>query len=401
MGIVSKMARPKAISQEMERVLRENFSGGSTAAGTSVSSATAMRQATVYSCVNVLSRALSQLPCHLYTIDGRSKVKALNTKEYRLIHNRPNDWMTPSEFKSMIMNHLSLRGNFYAYKGGNAGSVTELLPFHPDNMVEVTQDKDWSIKYKARFKNGDEKIFDSSRILHIKGMVSDGFTGVNPIQYIRESIGLGLAAEEFGARYFGSGTHPGMIVEHPGRLGEEAYNNLKGSLDDKYSGLGKAHRLMLLEEGMKAHKITIDPKDAQFLELRQYQRSEIVDIFFAIPLSLINKSDANATFASAEQFSISFVVYTLVPWLVSIEEALNRDILSSQMQESYYYKFVTQGLLRGSFKDQMDGFATAIDKELMNPNECRELLEMNPYDGGDEYRTRTSTVKTDTGKTEK
>jgi HK97 family phage portal protein len=126
-----------------------------------------------------------------------------------------------------------------------------------------------------------------------------------------------------------------------------------------------------------------------------------VDIFFAIPLSLINKSDANATFASAEQFSISFVVYTLVPWLVSIEEALNRDILSSQMQESYYYKFVTQGLLRGSFKDQMDGFATAIDKELMNPNECRELLEMNPYDGGDEYRTRTSTVKTDTGKTEK
>ena len=401
MGIVSRMARPKAISQEMERVLREQFSGGSTASGTSVSSDTAMRQATVYSCVNVLSRALSQLPCHLYTMDGKDKVKAIKTKEYRLIHNRPNDWMTPSEFKSMMMNHLALRGNFYAYKGGKGGTVSELLPIHPDKMLGVSQDKDWSVKYKVRFGNGDERILSSDQVLHVKGMVSDGFTGVNPIQQVRESIGLGLAAEEFGARYFGSGTHPGMIVEHPGRLGEEAYNHLKSSLNEKYSGLGKAHRLMLLEEGMKAHKITIDPKDAQFLELRQYQRSEIVDIFFAIPLSLINKSDANATFASAEQFSISFVVYTLVPWLVSIEEAFNRDILSKQMQESHYYKFVTQGLLRGSFKEQMEGFATAITKEIMNPNECRELLEMNPYTGGEVYAPRTSTVRQDSGKAEK
>lgn len=401
MGIVSKMIKPKAISQTMEKVLREHFSGGVTTAGTSVSSDTAMRQATVYSCVNVLSRALSQLPCHLYKIEGRNRIKALNMREYRLIHDRPNEWMTPSEFKSMIMNHLALRGNFYAYKNGNNGKVTELYPLNPDMMVDVTQDSDWSLKYRVQFKNGDQKVFGSDRILHLKGMVSNGYMGVNPIQNIRESVGLGLAAEEFGARYFGSGTHPGMVVEHPGRLGEDAYNNLKNSLDDKYSGLGKAHRLMLLEEGMKAHKITIDPKDAQFLELRQYQRSEIVDIFFAIPLSLINKADANATFASAEQFSISFVVYSLVPWLVAMEESFNKNLLSQKIQESHYYKFVTQGLLRGSFKDQMAGFATAIDKEIFSPNECREFLEMNPYIGGDEYRTRTSTMKPGAEKVEK
>jgi len=224
-------------------------------------------------------------------------------------------------------------------------------------------------------------------------MVVNGFLGVSPITYIRESVGLGLAAEEFGARYFGAGTHPGMIVEHPGKLSDPASKNLRESLSGSYSGLGKAHRLMLLEEGMKAQKITIDPKDAQFLELRQYQRSEIVDIFFATPLSLMAKGDAPPTYASSEQFSIGFVVYALMPWLVSIEEAFNRDLIPAADRANHYFKFVPQGLLRGSFKEQMDAFSVAIDKEIMNPNECRDLLDMNPYEGGDTYRTRTSTVK--------
>jgi HK97 family phage portal protein len=315
-----------------------------------------------------------------------------------LIHTRPNDWMTPSELKSMIMNHLALRGNFYAYtpKSGPSGRVREILPFAPNMMEEVTQNKDWSLNYRIKFPDGDTRNLPARNILHIKGMVSNGYLGVNPIQQIRESIGLGLAAEEFGARYFGSGTHPSMIVEHPGKIGDVAAKNLRDSLSEEHSGLGKSHRLMLLEEGMKAQKVSIDPKDAQFLELRQYQRSEIVDIFFATPLSLMQKSDGNATYASAEQFSIGFVVYSLVPWLVSIEEAFNRDILTAE-DKPRYYKFVTQGLLRGSFKDQMAGFATAIDKEIFNPNECRELLEYNPYDGGDEYRTRTSTVRQEAG----
>lgn len=379
----------------MERALKETFPGGSTSSGTSVSSDTAMRQATVYSCVNVLSRALAQLPCHLYKTEGRDRLKATDKEEYRLIHNRPNDWMTPSEFKSMIMNHLALRGNFIAYKTYIKGRVDELLPIVPDNIVEVKQNKDWSLTYRLKFQDGSVRDVMSDKILHIRGMVANGFMGVNPIQQIRESIGLGLAAEEFGARYFGNGTHPGMIVEHPGHISDTASKNLTNSLTAAHSGLGKAHRLMLLEEGMKAQKVTIDPKDAQFLELRQYQRSEIVDIFFATPLSLLQKSDGNATYASAEQFSIGFVVYSLVPWLVGIEEAFNRDILSGDDRKNLYYKFVTQGLLRGSFKDQMDGFAVAITKEIMNPNECRDLLDMNPYEGGDVYAPRTSTVRDD------
>ena len=224
-------------------------------------------------------------------------------------------------------------------------------------------------------------------------MVINGYMGVNPIQYIRESIALGLASEEFGARYFGSGTHPGIIVEHPGKLSLEGKRNLEDSLTEAYSGLGESHRLMLLQEGMKYQRVVIDPKDSQFIELRKYQKAEIVDIFFSMPLTILSSEDKTPTFASAEQFGINYVVYSLMPIIVSIEKAILRDLVPDDKKRTHYAKFVAQGLQRGSFKEQMDSFSVAIDKEIMNPNECRELLEMNPYDGGDEYRTRTSTVK--------
>lgn len=399
-GIVERMAKPKAMrADDLEKIFQGFFGGGaSTSSGVAVSENTAMRQATVYGCVNVLSRTLGQLPCSLYRQDGRNKVKAGDKREHQLIHTRPNEWMTPSEFKNMMMNHLALRGNFYGFKVRKTnGEVIEILPLAPGIVQKVEQNKDWSLAYHCRMPDGTPRIFPGSDMVHVKGMVVNGFLGVSPITYIRESVGLGLAAEEFGARYFGSGTHPGIIVEHPGKLSDTADKNLRDSLSGNYSGLGKSHRLMVLEEGMKAQKITIDPKDAQFLELRQYQRSEIVDIFFATPLSLMAKGDAPPTYASSEQFSIGFVVYALMPWLVSIEEAFNRDLIQAADRANHYFKFVPQGLLRGSFKEQMEAFATAIDKEIMNPNECRDLLDMNPYDGGDEYRTRTSTVN-DPGK---
>lgn len=395
-GFFSKIFRPNAMGpKELEDAVRSVLGGGTTSSGVPVTGDSAMRQATVYSCVNVLSRTLGQLPCHLYKrIDGKRKEKAVNHSLYELLHDQPNEWMTAPEFWNMCMNHLALRGNFFALKNRSpSGAVRELLPFEPGAVLSVERNNDWSLNYKIRYPDNTIKDIPMSEILHIRGMVVNGYMGVNPIQYIRESIGLGLAAEEFGARYFGNGTHPGMIVEHPGKLGDNASKNLRESLSEAYSGLGKAHRLLLLEEGMKAQKITIDPKDAQFLELRQFQRSEIVDIFFATPLSLMSKSDSTPTYASAEQFSLGFVVYALMPWLVNIEKAMRRDLLTPADRKTYYAKFRPEGLQRGDIKTRFAAYATAIDKEIMNPNECRELEDMNPYEGGDEYRTRTSTIR--------
>jgi len=401
MGIVARMARPKAMNpQELERMVLSVFGGGSTASGVSVSSDTAMRQATVYSCINALSKHIGTIPCNYMMVDGRNRVKATDDDLYYLLHDQPNEWMSAPEFWGMCVNHLSLRGNFFALKNRGlslTGPVRELIPLAPGIVQEVKQDEKYQLTYTLRYPDGTTTDVPQSQIMHVRGMVLNSYMGVNPIQYIRESIALGLASEEFGARYFGSGTHPGMVVEHPGKLSPEGHSNLQSALTESYSGLGRSHRLMLLQEGMKYQKVVIDPKDAQFIELRKYQKSEIVDIFFSMPLTILSSEDKTPTYASAEQFGISYVVYALMPIIVWIEKAILRDLVPDDKKRTHYAKFVAQGLQRGSFKEQMDSFSVAIDKEIMNPNECRELLDMNPYDGGDEYRTRTSTVKDNGG----
>jgi len=395
MSIMSRMARPKAVSQEIERLIRTTLGGGSsTTSGATVSSESAMRQATVYSCVHILSRVIGMLPCHIMERKGKNREPARGFHLYEICHDLPNDWMTSSEFWGMVIGHLVLRGNFFALKQVSAGKLRGLIPFAPGIVTSVEQKENYSLWYHLSLPNGEHRVVPRKDIMHIKGMTLNGYMGMNPIEYIRESIGLGLATEEFGARYFGSGTHPSMIVEHPGKLSENAHTNLKDSLGTAYSGLGKAHRMMLLEEGMKASPITISPEDSQFLDTRRYQKSEIVDIFFGMPLTAMGTSDSTPTFASAEQFSIGFVIYALMPWIVNIEKAIYRDLLTPADRVKYYAKFKAEGLLRGSFKEQMESFATAIDKEIFNPNEVREMLDYNGYGPqGDEYRTRTSSVK--------
>lgn len=399
MGIVARMARPKAMnSHELQKMLLSVFGGGSTASGVSISNDTAMRQATVYSCVNALSKHIGTLPCNYMMVDGRNRVKATDEDLYYLLHDQPNEWMTASEFWGMCVNHLSLRGNFFALKNRGlslTGPVRELIPLAPGIVQEVKQDEKYNLTYVLRYPDGTTTDVPQSQIMHVRGMVINGYMGVNPIQYIRESIALGLASEEFGARYFGSGTHPGMIVEHPGKLSPEGHSNLQSALTESYSGLGRSHRLMLLQEGMKYQKVVIDPKDAQFIELRKYQKSEIVDIFFSMPLTILSSEDKTPTYASAEQFGISYVVYALMPLIVWIEKAILRDLVPDDKKRTHYAKFVAQGLQRGSFKEQMDSFAVAITKCIMNPNEVRELLELNPYPEGDAFAPRTSTTKED------
>jgi HK97 family phage portal protein len=401
MGILSGI-RPKALSPTTEKLLREFFGGNETASGVSVSSDTAMQQDTVYACVNDLRSAIGMLPCHMMKKNGKNRDVADDFYLYPILHDMPNEWMTSDEFWGMVVAHLLLRGNFFALKnrGFNkiSGQIRELIPLAPGIVQEVIQNRDYSLAYKCQYPDGTTKDIPGSEIMHLRGLVMDGFMGLNPIEWIRESIGLAQATQEFGARYFGNGTHPGMIIEKEGpALSAQALANYKASISEAYSGLGKAHRFMLLEEGMKAKSITINPEDAQFLETRNYQRKAIVDIFFTMPLTIICGADSTPTFASAEQFSINFVIYALMPWLVKIEKGIYRDLLTPEERKTYYAKFNAAGLQRGSFVEQMAGFATAIDKEILNPNECRALLDMNPYAGGEVYKTRTSTTKDTAG----
>jgi len=329
-----------------------------------------------------------------------TKAKATNDPLYRILHDQPNEWQTAPEFWGMALAHKNWRGNFFALKNRGlslSAPVRELIPLAPGIVEEVKQNPDYSLTYKCTFPDGTQKNIPGSEIAHFRGLSLNGYMGLSPISYMRETIGLAMATQEYGARFFGQGTHPGIIVTHPGTLSSQGSENLSNSLSERYSGLGKAHRLMLLEEGMKAEKLTIDPQDAQFLETRKFQKSEIVDIFFAMPLTVLHSGDSTPTYASAEQFSLNFVIYALMPDLVNFESAIKRDLLSESQKKNMYAKFQAGALMRGTAQDRGEFYIKMVNAEIFSPNECRELEDMNPYEGGDVYRTRTSTTKDNIG----
>lgn len=404
MGIVSRMLRPQAMSShELERLILSTFGGGITSSGVSVNSDSAMRQMTVYACVKILSQSIAQLPLHLMTQNGEIKKKAVDHPLYRRLHDQPNRWMTAPEFWGMSVAHVSLRGDFLAFKVQIGDQIRELLPIHPSRIHEIKQNEDWSITYKiGSAERGEGMVrerpgrsyrdYSQNEIFHIRGLSTNGYNGLNPIAYARESIGLGLASEKFLSRFFGNGMHPGAVVKHPLTLNAPAHANLRATLKEKYAGIGNTHDLMLIDEGMDISFPPIKLVDAQFLELGKFTQSQIAGLF-RVPLMLLQAGDNPTTFASAEQFMLAFVTHALTPIIVNIEQAIKRDLLTEEEKQKYYPKFSMAGLLRGDMKSRFEAYATAIDKEIMNPNEVRDLEDMNPYPGGKEYRTRTSSMK--------
>ncbi|HOE19182.1 MAG TPA: phage portal protein [Syntrophorhabdaceae bacterium] len=381
-------------SHQLQKLIIDTYGGGMTSSGISVSSDTALRLATVQKCVRVRAATMASLPCHIMTKQGEMKEKAEDFYLYDKLLNQPNSWMTSALFWSMVEAYVCLRGNFLAYKSGLPGRpIKELIPINWDKIEKVEQNEDYSVTYTIRLKNGELKTLSQDQVMHIRGLLTlDGYTGVNPIQYSRETIGLGLASEKFLTKYFGRGLQPGAIVKHPLSLSAQGNANLKAVLKEKYEALKTDQNFMLLDEGMDITFPTIKLVDAQYLEIMKMNESDICGLF-RVPLMLIQSGDKTPTYASAEQFMINYSTMGVSPDCRNYEQSIRKDLLTEEERKKYYAKFEMRGLLRGAFKDQMEGFAVAIDKEIMNPNECRDVLDMNPYKGGDVYKTRTSTTK--------
>lgn len=380
----------------MERMIREHFGGGATSSGVSVNSDTAMRLATVYACVKVLYQSVAQMPCHFMERVGEGKEsitsKATSHRLYRLIHDQPNSWMSAPEFWGMSVAHISLRGDFLAFKTMVRGEVRELLPIDPASIMEIRQNPDWSLTYTIS-KGGINKEYSQNDIFHIRGLSLNGYSGLNPIAYNREAIGVGKASERFKSNYFGNGMHPGAIVTHPMSLDPKTHANMWEAFKKKYAGLSNSQDLMLLDENMKIEFPPIKLVDQQFLENEKFTQSQIASIF-RVPLMLLQTGDAPTTYASSEQFMLAFVTHALTPIVVNIEKAIYRDLLTEEEKSRYYAKFNMAGLLRGDMKSRYEAYQIGINAEILNPNNCREWEDLNPYyPGGEEYRSRTSTVK--------
>ncbi|MBN8431816.1 phage portal protein [Microbulbifer salipaludis] len=370
--------------------LLESLTGPQSAAGKSVTPDTAMRVAAVYSCVRLLSETLAALPLNVYRkqSDGNREV-ATDHPLQMLLHDLPNEEMTSIDFRTQLMASLLLRGNaFSEVERDRAGRLRAAWPLNPDKMHVARSDRTNRLTFEYHDK-GIQTI-PASRMWRIAGLSTNGIIGLSPISQAREGIGLALALEEHGARLFSNGARPGGTLEVEGKLSDEAYDRLRTSWNNRHQGGANAHRTAILEEGTKWKQIGMSAEDAQFLETRKYQRSEIAAIF-GVPPHMVGDLD-KATFSNIEHQSIQFVVYSLLPWLKRIEQSIFRDLLSPVERQQYYAEHSVEGLLRGDAKARSEFYKNLFNVGALSINDLRRLENMNSIEGGDEHWLQLNTA---------
>ena len=367
------------------------FLGGSPS-GKTVTERSAMQMTAVYSCVRILAEAIAGLPLHLYTYkeDG-GKEKAIGHPLYLLLHDEPNPEMSSFVFRETLMTHLLLWGNAYAQIIRNGkGEVVALYPLMPNRMT-VDRDSSGQLFYSYQMNNSDAPtmkagtvILKPSDVLHIPGLGFDGLVGYSPIAMAKNAIGLAIATEEYGAKFFANGATPGGLLEYPGTVKDP--DRVRESWNKGFSGSQNAGKVAILEEGMKYTPISIAPEQAQFLETRKFQINEIARIF-RVPPHMVGDLE-KSSFSNIEQQSLEFVKYTLDPWVVRWEQSLSRALFTPEEKKKYFVKFNVEGLLRGDYQSRMNGYATARQNGWMSANDIRELENLDRIpaeEGGDLY----------------
>ena len=356
------------------------FMGGTTA-GKVVTERSAMQMTAVYSCVRILAEAIAGLPLHLYRYreDG-GKEKATDHPLYLLLHDEPNPEMSSFVFRETLMTHLLLWGNAYAQIIRNGkGEVMALYPLMP-NKMSVDRDENGQLYYTYTRSAEEAKTADSGRVillpkdvLHIPGLGFDGLVGYSPIAMAKNAIGLAIATEEYGAKFFANGAAPSGVLEHPGTIKDP--QRVREAWQSQFGGSANSGKIAVLEEGMKYTPISISPEQAQFLETRKFQINEIARIF-RVPPHMVGDLE-KSSFSNIEQQSLEFVKYTLDPWVVRWEQSIARTLLTEDEKRAYFVKFNLEGLLRGDYASRMNGYATARQNGWMSANDIRELENLD------------------------
>lgn len=359
-------------------------SGNKSHAGVTVTPESALGVAALYACVQVLSQDVAKLPLITYRRLKRGKERATDWTGYRVLHDSPNPEMTSYEWREYITSHVAAWGNAYSeIDWSNSGTVRGLWPLRPDRM-RISR-KNGKLLYHYTVPNGQEQTLQAWRIHHVRGLGFDGVQGWSPVRMAMQTIGLNMAAEEYGARWYAGGGQPRVIAVHPGKLSPGAQDRLKSSLDSSMAGLSNSHRIKVLEEGVQLHKVGVPADEAQFIESQDMGAHQIARFYRMPPhkIALLK----NATFSNIEHQSIEYVTDTLQPWLVRHEQALSRDLLTEAEQTSIYFEYLIEGLLRGDIKSRYDAYAIGRQWGWLSSNDIRERENQNPIAGGDTYLT--------------
>ena len=392
MGLISSLFSGRFRAESLRNPspgLISALGAGVTRSGSSVSQLSAMQLSIVWACIKILAEDISSLPIFLYKRrkDG-GKDKATDDPRNYLLHDAPNPEMSAMSFRESYAYHLLAWGNAYAEQQKTRTGKTVALWLIAPNRVQPFRDLEKNIAYQVTITGDNlqrpaETInLPKSQILHTPALGFNGIIGYSPIAWAREAIGMGMSLEEFGQNYFSNGIHPSVVVSHPSVLKEPKH--LRESLQETYGGLGKTHRLLLLEEGMKVEKLGIPNDEAQFLETRRYQNIEIGTRIYRVPPYMYGEMDKTA-FANVEQQSLDYVGKTLRPWLVRLEQAYNINLLSPAEQGTYFFKHDVDGpdgLLRGALNERYSAYSIGRQWGWLSADDVREMENKNPLPDG-------------------
>ena len=306
------------------------FPFGQSIAGKPVNERSAMQISAVNAAVRILAESIASLPLHVFEKGKHGdRIKAEDLELFYLLHDKPNPEMTSFIFRETLMTHILLWGNGFAQILRNGrGEVMGLYPLLP-NKMSVERDEKGQLYYRYIRNDNEPPTMDGNtvilmpeNVLHIPGLGFDGLVGYSPISMTKNAIGLALAAEEYGSKFFANGAAPAGVLEHPGIIKD--VSKLRESWNQTFGGSGNAGKVAILEEGLHFNPIAMSPQDSQLLETRQYQLNEIARIFRIPPHMLGDLS--KATFSNIEEQGLEYVKYTLTPWICRWEASLTTEI---------------------------------------------------------------------------
>ncbi len=375
--------------------LYEALGAASTDAGIAVSTTSAMRYTAVYSCINILAQGIAQVPWDVMRKNGRIREVADSRYEHYLLHNQPNGKMSSYVFRTTLMTQALSTGNFYAQIIRDGASKVRAIRPICDELVSVAEHPTLDmLVYEVTRKNGLRERLDGIDVIHVPCISLNGYLGLSPIAQARQAIALGLAAEKMGAALFGRGSRPSGVLTYEGaKLRPEQIQQILEAWNAANAGTSNAGGTALLHGGLKWQSTAINPDDAQFLETRAFQVADIARIY-RVPPQLLGLKDANPTYASVEQFFKSFVNLSLAPWVTAIEQEFNRKLFPDQ--SDIYCKLDMRGLMRGDAAARAQFYNTLVNVGALSPNDIRELEDMNPVPGGDQYLVQGALTPLDT-----
>jgi HK97 family phage portal protein len=359
------------------------------AAGVIVSHATALMIASVHNAVSLISQDVSSLPCNVYKrLPSGGGARFPGHPLNKLLSECANPEMTAFEFKAaLLVNMLLSGGGFAEITRDQIGRPAQLWLVTSDRVVPQ-RDRTGQLEYRVRQSGGPDVITPASNMIHIKGLSPDGVIGYDTVQLARETLGLALAAERSGAKFFSQGAQIGGVLSTPA-LSEQAQINLRKSIESRHAGADNAGKLLLVPPGSTFTGTTVTPRDGQVLELRLYLVREVAR-FFKLPVSMLGDLE-RSTFSNHSEEKLSYFTSCLRPLLVRVEQELNMKLLSESERQALRIEFNVNGFLRSDSESRGNFYQQMLMSGAMSVNEVRALENLPPVPGGDVPRVPMNT----------